>query len=215
VYSSVTDFAGVYGESGVNNLFSTPTFGQAGQPLPALPGAPTAYKRLDPGGKAYDLQWGNFAPSLGFAWQPSFKNKFLHRLSGDAGQTVVRGGFSMAYVREGIAAFGSIFAGNPGGTITANQSTSGTPYPLSFGNLFRNGLPARPVTPTAPIYPNTGLITDAVNAFDPNIKTGYVESWTIGIQREINSNNVIEVRYVGNRGHQLWRQMDLNETNLT
>jgi len=205
VYSSLTDFAGLYGESGINNLFKPGT----------LTGAPTAYERLEPGGKAYNLQWGNIAPSVGFAWQPSFKNKFLHRLSGDAGQTVVRGGFSMAYVREGIAAFGSIFSANPGGSISTTQSTSGTPFPLSFGNLFRNGLPARPAFPSSPIYPNTGLITDTANAFDPDIKTGYVESWTIGIQREINSNNVIEVRYVGNRGHQLWRQMDLNETNLT
>jgi len=205
VYSSLTNFAGIYGESGLNNLFQPGT----------LTGSPTAYQRLEAGSQGYNVQWGNFAPSVGFAWQPSFKNSFLRKLSGDAGQTVVRGGFSMAYVREGIAAFGSIYSANPGGTISTTQSTSGTPFPLSFGNLFRNGLPARPVFPTAPSYPNNGLITDSANAYDPNIKTGYVESWTVGVQREINSNNVIEVRYVGNRGHDLWRQVDLNETNLT
>jgi hypothetical protein len=46
------------------------------------------------------------------------------------------------------------------------------------------------------------------------LKTGYVESWTFGIQREIKKDNVFEVRYVGNRGHQLWRQVDLNEVNV-
>ena len=65
-----------------------------------------------------------------------------------------------------------------------------------------------------PFYPNNGLITDSVNAFDPNLKIGYVESWSFGIQREIKRDNVFEIRYVGNRGHKLWRQIDLNEINI-
>jgi len=95
---------------------------------------------------------------------------------------------------------------------------------MPFGSLFRNGLPAPPAfgsgapgsgtLPTQPSYPNTGFITDAANAFDPNLKTGYVESWTAGVQREFKKDNVIELRYVGNRGHQLWRQVDLNELNM-
>ena len=121
----------------------------------------------------------------------------------------------MAYVREGLNTFLSITAGNPGQTIIANQSITGTPYALTFGNLFRNGLPAiDPLVPTAPVLPNTGAVTDGVNSFLPNLKTGYVESWTFGIQREIKKDNVFEVRYVGNRGHQLWRQVDLNEVNV-
>jgi len=54
------------------------------------------------------------------------------------------------------------------------------------------------------------LITDGVNQFKPDLKTGYVESWTASVQRELDANNVIELRYVGNRGHRLWRQYDLN-----
>ena len=34
------------------------------------------------------------------------------------------------------------------------------------------------------------------------------------MQRELTSNMVVEVRYVGNRGRDLWRQYDLNETNV-
>src|SRR5262249_20947441 len=40
------------------------------------------------------------------------------------------------------------------------------------------------------------------------------ESWTFGIQRELNKDTVLEARYVGNRGHKLWRQYDLNEVNV-
>ena len=206
-------YAGLYGESGPGNIFKPGT----------LTGSPTQYTNFPKGAKSYGTDYGNFAPSVGFNWSPNFKSGILRKLGGESGQTVLRGGFSMAYVREGTNTFLSILAGNPGQTIDATQSITGTPYTMPFGVLFRNGLPAPPAfgsgvpgsgtLPSQPSYPSTGFITDAANAFNPNLKTGYVESWTMGIQREIKKDNVIELRYVGNRGHQLWRQMDLNELN--
>ncbi len=197
-------YAGLFGESGEGNLFKPGT----------LTGSPSTYTRFAQGDKTHNTSYGNFAPSVGFTWSPNFKSGLLHKLAGESGQTVLRGGFSMAYVREGLNTFLSIIAGNPGQVISANQNINGTPYPLTFGNYFRNGIPAiDPSIPTQPVLPNTGTITDGVNIFDPNLKTGYVESWTMGIQREFKKDNVIEIRYVGNRGHQLWRQVDLNEIN--
>jgi hypothetical protein len=49
---------------------------------------------------------------------------------------------------------------------------------------------------------------------DPNLQTPFVLNWSIGLQREIWTNAAIEVRYVGNRGHHLWRAYDLNEVNI-
>src|SRR5262249_19838767 len=40
---------------------------------------------------------------------------------------------------------------------------------------------------------------------------GYVQSWSFGIQRELNKDTVLELRYVGNHGTDLWRQWNLNE----
>jgi hypothetical protein len=51
----------------------------------------------------------------------------------------------------------------------------------------------------------------SANAFDPNLTTGYVDSFSFGYQREIDKNTVVEVRYVGNRGKNLWRQHNINE----
>src|SRR5262249_48882379 len=62
--------------------------------------------------------------------------------------------------------------------------------------------------------PNNGLITDSVNAFTPDLKIGKIHSWTFSLQREITPNTVLEVRYIGNRGKDLWRQYDLNELNI-
>jgi hypothetical protein len=203
--SRVESFAQVFGESGEGNLFKPGT----------LTGSPTRFVQFSKGEKTFDTDYGNFAPSVGITWAPNTGNSgFLHRLMGNSGQTVLRGGFSIAFVREGTSAFTSLFNSNPGGTLTANQSTSGTPFPLTFGNLFRNGLPARPATPTEPSYPSVGNITDPVNSFVPDLKTGHVNSWTFSIQRELTSNMVIEARYVGNRGKDLWRQYNLNEVNV-
>ena len=213
--SQVENFASIYGESGEGNLFKPGT----------LTGSATRYVQLAEGDKVFGTDYGNFAPSIGITWSPNTANDgFWHGLFGNSGQTVFRGGFSVAFVREGMSAFTSLFNSNPGGTLSANQSTSGNPFPLSFGNLLRNGIPApppfssTPVTgvslPAAPIYPAVGSIGDPANTFLPDMKIGHVNSWTISIQRELTSNMVVEARYVGNRGKDLWRQYNLNEINV-
>jgi hypothetical protein len=211
----VESFASIFGESGEGNLFMPGT----------LTGAPTRFVEFTKGEKAFNTQYNNFAPSIGISWSPNTGNDgFWHRLVGNSGQTVLRAGFSKAFVREGTSSFTSIFGGNPGGLLSANQSTGGTPFPLGFGNHFRNGVPAPPPQtanpvagvslPLTPVYPAIGTITDSANVFSPDMKTGYVNSWTFSIQRELTSNMVFEVRYVGNRGKDLWRQINLNEVNM-
>ena len=213
--SRIESFASIYGVSGEGNLFMPGT----------LTGQPTKFVEFSKGEKAFNTQYGNFAPSLGISWSPSTDSDgFWHKLFGNSGQTVLRAGFSTAFTREGTSSFTSIFAGNPGGTLSANQTTGGTPFPLGFGNHLRNGIPAPPPQvsapvlnqslPIEPIYPFTPSITDGSNTFLPDMKTGHVRSWTFSIQRELTSNMVFEVRYVGNRGNDLWRQVNLNEVNV-
>lgn len=196
-------YAGLFGESGEGNLFKPGT----------LTGSPSAYTLFGRGSKAYNTDYSNFAPTLGIAYVPNFKSGIMRRFAGGAGQTVIRAGFSRAYNREGMGVFTAVIGGNPGGTLTTNRNlTLGN---LPAGTYLRQGPFAPPAFPSAPIYPNTGLITDAVNAFSPDLKIGHIDSWTFGIQRELSTNTVVEVRYVGNRGRKLWRQYDLNELNIT
>jgi len=210
-FSNVT-FAGLFGESGEGNLFKPGT----------LTGSRSAFEAFPPGTKAFDPS-GLWLPSVGVSYSPNFKNSVLRWIGGESGQTVIRGGFSMASVREGMNVFLAVTGGNPGGTIDANRNlTLGN---LPVGTYLRQGPFAPPATctspgqpigciPSAPTYPNSGLITNAVNSFDPNLKIGFVRSWSFGIQRELNRDNVVEIRYVGNRGRDLWRQLDLNELNI-
>jgi Carboxypeptidase regulatory-like domain len=194
-------YAALFGESGTGNLFKPGV----------LAGAQSQYTLFAKGTPAYNSP-GLFLPSFGFTYSPNFTEGMMHRFLGAPGQTVFRGGFSIASVREGTNVFQGVTGANPGGTITTNRSlTLGN---LPVGTYLRQGPFGQPTFASAPTYPNPGLVTDSINGFDPNLKIGYVESWSVGIQREIKRDNVVEIRYVGNRGHQLWRQIDLNELNI-
>ena len=198
-------FAGLFGTSGsdLNALFKPGASG----------GSATQFTPLPPGQHLFNTAH-NLGPTIGFAYQPDFKHGFLRRLTGDAGQTVIRGGWSMAFSREGLNLTSSIVGTNFGGQIDLTQfagATTGFPR----GTLFRN-LPAPPATPGVPAYPLTPGFSDnaSANGFLPNLKTPYVISYSGSIQREITKDMVLEIGYIGNRGHQLLRQFNVNEVNI-
>ncbi|MDX2030095.1 MAG: TonB-dependent receptor [Blastocatellia bacterium] len=203
VYSQ-TSFNELFGVSGPGNLFKPGT----------LTGKVTEFTQFNSDTNSYKVDYNNFAPSFGFAWSPTPKSGLLKKVFGDGGQTVLRGGYSVAFNREGLNVFTSILASNPGLTIVANKN-------LALGNLgtlpvlFRDkSRLAPPAFQTKPVFPNQGAITNSANAFNPNLQLGYVQSWSFGFQREINKDTVIEARYVGNRGVKLWQQYNLNEVNV-
>jgi hypothetical protein len=193
-------------------------FGRSGTNLSALfrPGATggalTSFTQLPKGQHLYNTDKNNFLPSVGFAWQPDFKNGFLRRLQGNAGQTVIRGGYSIATTREGLNLSSSIVGANFGATQDASQITGVNINYDYFRNRSTFAAPVVPGAPTFPLTPDVFSFASA-NAFEPNLKTPYVISFTGGLQRELTKDTVFEVRYVGNRGHQLFRQVGLNEIN--
>lgn len=204
VYSQTT-FNELFGISGLGNLFKPGT----------TTGKVTEFTQFKAGATGYKTDYNNFAPSFGIAWSPNVKNNMLKKAFGEGGQTVLRGGYSVAFNREGLNVFTSILASNPGLSITAAKN-------LTLGNLgtlpvlFRDkSRLAAPAFQTDPVFPNQGAITDSANAFNPNLQMGYVQSWTLGIQREINRDTVFEARYVANRGVKLWQQYNLNEVNVS
>jgi hypothetical protein len=197
---------GIFGVSGRGNLFKPGVY----------EGKDTAFRLLEKGEKGYDNRYFDLAPTIGFAWQPDLQGKgFLGRLIGDTGQTVVRGGYSIAYVREGFNAFTSMFGSNEGPTFAAG--TNPTNFPTQFGTpgsrLLRDkAFPFLPL-PEAK-FPLVARQGASINDFNPNLRPGYVQSWTFGIQRELTKDTAIEIRYVGNHGTKLWRQYELGEVNI-
>lgn len=198
--------ADLFGVSGAGNLFKPGT----------LTGRVPQFVPFKKGDQAYNVDYTNFAPNFGFAWTPNVKSGWLKPLVGDGGQTVVRGGYSVAYNRNGLGDFSGQFGANPGSSISANRD-------LNIGNLVGGSLGSLPVLfretnrlgpPTfadTPVYPLTEVITGDAQIFDPNLKVPYSQSWTFGIQREITKDMAVEVRYVGTRNLQGWTEYDLND----
>jgi hypothetical protein len=195
-------FAGLFSTSGndLNALFKPGATG----------GTLTSFTPLPIGQHLYNTSH-NLAPTVGFAYQPNFKHGLLKRISGEAGQTVIRGGWSLAYDREGLNLTSSIVGANFGGTRTLTQN-AGTQ--IARGSLFRS-LPAAPANPAAPSFPLVPTVNDqaSANGFLPNLKNPYVISFSGSIQRELTKDMVLEIGYIGNRGHQLLRQQNINEIN--
>ena len=209
-YTRLESYDQVYGLSGLGNIFKPgATGGSAPRVVP-----------VEIGESAYPTDWNNFAPTVGVVWSPEFGEKgILRRIFGGPGKSVFRGGYSSAFVREGTSLLESINGANPGGTRILSRNTT-TPGSFTVGTNFRdaNNPNLTPFQPTQilgapPTFPIALGVGDSTNAFDPNIKTGRVDSYTVGYQRELDRNTVIEVRYVGNRGVDLQRQYNLNEFN--
>jgi Carboxypeptidase regulatory-like domain len=144
----------------------------------------------------------NWGPSVGFAWSPS-KGLFS---SGD-GKTVLRGGFRIAYDPGFYNIYSNIAESAP---IVLNDTLSGT-------TAAANPLPASPFGPQvrAALAPflQTGIFDP--RDFDnttiaPNFRPDKVYSWSFGVQQQVAKDAVVEVRYVGNAGRNLFQTIDAN-----
>ncbi|MBI1760192.1 MAG: TonB-dependent receptor [Acidobacteria bacterium] len=210
---NITSVNDLYGASGAGNLFKPGATG----------GSATRFTQYKNGDKAYNTDKNNFAPSVGFAWTVGKTDGWLKRLVGEGGQTVIRGGYSIAFERQGGASFSGVFDANPGLTLSATRSTT-------IGNLVKTG-EALPVLLSQPSRLGPAdfstdrasalvagsaavAITSSANIFDPNLQVPYAQSWTLGVQRELSKNMAIEVRYVHTLNLQQWVTYNLNETNI-
>ena len=138
----------------------------------------------------------NISPVVGFAWTPR---------GGIFGQnrTVIRGGFRISYEPEFYNLFTNVSSSAP----TVNSIT---------GLTCKNCLPAsgvgsdvqRTLSSVLPSGVNPGLRTQTIVA--PNIHSPYTQQWSFGVQREIGSRMVGELRYVGNHSVGLFQNQSPN-----
>lgn len=154
----------------------------------------------------------NWAPRFGFAWSPRFGSNgmFKRLLFGENDATVIRGGYSIAY----DPAFYNILL---------NVSTSA---PVVFLNTILNNTSLTSPLFRMPANPTGDVVRSALgsflqkNTFDPrffnetvvanNFHSPYSQQWSFGIQRQLNRNNVVEVRYVGNHAVGLFQSNNRN-----
>jgi hypothetical protein len=192
----------IWGVSGPGNIFKPGV----------LTGQPPRVVLYQPGEKIYPDDLNNFAPSAGVVWSPKFKG-FFRKLFGQSGESVLRAGFSRAFIREGSVQQMTPIRNTPASSIDISRW-------IEFGNItFGTNLrdPSNPnlTTPPFSVTPSfpMALSVGAIATVDPSIKTGYVDSFSFGYQRQLDKDSVVEVRYVGNRGHNIRRTKSLNEVN--
>lgn len=200
------NIAGLFGISGLNNLFAPGSLkGQASTSLEFVNGTT--------GKKLYNNDWDNYAPFMGIAYSPNFEKGPMRWLFGAEGKSSIRGGYSISYLQDGF-------------TLVSNALGTGTTNPgliqTAANNTPTGVLTAAGVSLTTPTFkiPITDAENFAINnnnglwTFDPNLRVPYVQQWSFGIEREIANNMAVEVRYVGNHAIKNYRAVDINEVNI-
>ncbi len=141
----------------------------------------------------------DFGPRLGFAYQINAK-------------TVLRGGAGLAYsttandayLSYSVADFYTFNAPSFGQADITNLA-AGNPYPnLTWPNFNESKYPTAVACPAGQSAYQTSTVCYTPQSpfiyIDKNTRPTRVFQWSIGLQREIYRNLVIEANYVGNRG---------------
>ena len=156
---------------------------------------PVVFSIVGPGTghQLYNDDYSNIEPRIGFSWDP-WKD----------GKTAIRASFGIFHDRV----FGNLF-GNARGNPPFEQDYSAFPFD-TIGNGFGTG--GFPITvpdtvPSADV-PDGALLAPTI--FDPHFRNPVTNSWFFGIQRDLPGNIVLDLSYVGNESHHVFRVFDAN-----
>jgi len=142
----------------------------------------------------------NFAPTFGIAYSPSFTDGMFGTLFGEK-KTVLRAGYQIGYDSffNNIASNAASSSPNVVSTLTPNATVT-TAQPRGLANLTAL-LPTtpRPVTPL-----------DSQTLVDANLVNPYYQRWSVGMQRELPYNVIVDASYVGSKGTKLFSNEDRN-----
>jgi Carboxypeptidase regulatory-like domain len=191
-----------------------------------FPGAPLGYVVAGDPGVPRTLgptQWHNFSPRLGLAYSPSASSGLMGKLFGGPGHTSIRVGAGLYYtsvedlsqfLEVGDPPYGLYYGSSAPPLLEAPYLTRssganvGKRFPLPF-----------PSTNVSPSNPDTTFPWGQVEplsydwSFDNRNKLPYSEHYELSIQRQISSNTIATISYVGNQGHRLVSGVEANPAN--
>jgi len=131
-----------------------------------------------PANSMYNADFNNFQPRFGFSWA-----------LGQNRSTIIRGGSGVFVTNHPIY----------GGPIEIPINPNGVPFEVNFGAVDAQNLGLKyPVTNQEVVALATSGPPLANSAIAANFPDPYSIQWTLGVQRQIGSNMLAEVDYVGN-----------------
>ena len=158
-----------------------------------------ALQFLGPGNRnVYDLNPDNWAPRVGFSYQPFAR-------------AVIHGGYGIFYP-ESVTSAGAGDQDGFSASTYSNASLDGgvTPNPnISSGNPW-GGVYAQITGNANGEYQQVGNGLGSVFRSRPS---PYVQQWMLGVQYAITANDQLEVNYIGNRGVRMIGSHNYNQLN--
>jgi hypothetical protein len=166
--------------------------------------------------------YGGFSPRIAVAWNPKFDSGVLNKVFG-SGKSVFRAGFTRLYDRNNgvdlvlvpLLGYGFGQTIKCSGATTASCLGSNKADPT---NAFRVGVdgttaPFPTVQQSLPIPAIPGINSPAgnnISFLDQNWRPGVNNVVSVGIQRALPDNTIVEVAYVGKWSNHLYQGLDLN-----
>jgi len=132
----------------------------------------------------YNADKNNWAPRLGLAWSP-----------GNGQATVVRAGYGIYYELTPLAPGEGLYFNAPFFDFRLFFPLPG--LPLTLSNPFPSFFPLA--------LPSSAL------AYQRDLRTPYIQHWSLTVQRKLGASRLVEVGYVGSRGTRLLTARDINQ----
>ncbi len=158
-----------------------------------------------------------FAPRLGLAWSPNWKDGFLGKLAGGPGKTSVSMGYGIFYNPIEQLVLEQFSAEPPfGGSNFISNPLLQTPYVDQSGDVFPNPF-------NGILNPPRGQAIDwsqfrpmtFFGEFPPNLRMQYSDQYNLTIKRQLPGDILFQIGYVGSQGHRLLASYETNVGNPT
>jgi len=178
----------------------------------------------------YNTEKTDFAPRISVAYTPRWESGWLKKIIGDNDKTVIRGGFSKVYDRDGMQLMSAFDATgefglattltNPccvDGVATLPRLTSMNSLPTTDlnGLAFLEPAPPGGFPSTPPAGAAAGGTAQGYG-INQNLKTPYAYTLDFAIDRQLPKSLTLEVAYVGRiAGNQLAREDMMPMLDLT
>jgi len=145
---------------------------------------------------AIPTRWMNFAPRLGFAFDPT----------GNA-RSSIRGGYGIFYSAIRSQAMNGLSGNQPFNlTLTINNPVNGLANPYDGGNPFPYKVPTTQQERQSFRY----VRPVALQAWNHDFRNGVVQQWNFTLQRQMLGDWIMTAAYVGSKGNHLFMTSQAN-----